>query len=104
MDFKKYKFSVAALIVLFFVYDTYRWIRLATSNNFENSKFQYLEFYPRFVDNARVLTGIQIVLLAIASFLLSKFLNNKNTNFKIVSIIFFTLGVIMLLWRIFSLM
>lgn len=95
----------AGLIPLFIVIANMAlWMITATGNDitFEQMVANYLSHYPEWLQNARLLTIINIVLLGIAGGLF--FLSTRNPKLKIVGPSFAILSGILGMWNVFSLM
>lgn len=96
-------FFLAVVFVFIVVADLIHWFMVtADIANFEQAKQEYLEHYPSYIQNARLLTVISILMLTFSGFI---FLNAvKTRSFKIASSLLGMLCALLLMWKIFSLM
>ena len=97
-------FVIALIIFCFVAVDIYWWIVVSSdaSKSFQQMKSEYLERFPTILQNARIITLLNIGLLATASFLFMK--AQTLQKIKLVSKIFFVTSMVLIAWQVFTLM
>lgn len=102
----KYKsiiFSIGVLLVTVSILNKVWWIYVSTLyTKFEDCKAAYLSLFPGYLQNAFLLTVIEIFLLAIAAII---FLESKKAAYlKKLSRILMIISLTLCWWSVFSLM
>ena len=97
-------FTIALIVFCFVAVDIYWWIVVSSdaSKSFQQMKREYLERFPAILQNARIITLLNIGLLATASFLFIK--AQTLQKIKLVSKIFFVTSMVLSAWQVFTLM
>lgn len=96
-------FFIAILVLLFVITDVSLWFMVNNdSPTIEEANRQYLNHYPSSLRNSQLLTTISIVLLLFSGAVF--FSATKTKSLKIAAIMMGTVAVILLIWKIFSLM
>lgn len=96
-------FYVALICVIIVLADLYLWFAVSAHNTtFEASKQEYLGHYPAPLQNARMITVVSILLLAFSGFVFLKY--PKSERLRIFAVILGFISVILIIWKIFSLM
>lgn len=97
-------FTIALIVFCFVAVDIYWWIVVSSdaSKSFQQMKSEYLERFPAILQNARIITLLNIGLLATASFLFMK--AQTLQKIKLVSKIFFVTSMVLIAWQVFTLM
>nr|WP_295928141.1 hypothetical protein [uncultured Dyadobacter sp.] len=102
---KKVFIPVGVLLSLVVLLSFALWFKVTLTNktDFETARQLYLSNYPPFVQNARVLTALHIVLNVLA---IICFLRSPLSSLKLNALVkfFVVLNVVMMIWQIFSLM
>lgn len=96
-------FFIAILALLFVIADIFLWLMVSSdTTTFDDAKHQYLNYYPSTLQNTQLLTSISIILLVFSG---TVFLSaTKTKSLKIAAIIMGIIAVLLLMWKIFSLM
>ncbi|RWW99963.1 hypothetical protein [Flavobacterium cerinum] len=96
-------FFIAILALLFVITDISLWFMVSSNTTtFDDAKHQYLNNYPSSLQNAQLLTAISIILLVFSG---TVFLSaSKTKSLKIIATIMGIVAVLLLMWKIFSLM
>lgn len=97
-------FIAAFILLIFPVANMALWIAVASdeSKPFETAKAEYLSYFPDFLQNAQLLTVINIALLAAASAFFYKTI--IFPKYRLTAIILAAFSALLLMWNAFSLM
>lgn len=102
----KYKsiiYSIGVLLLTVDILNKLWWIYICTLyTEFEDCKTAYLSLFPECLQNAFLLTVIEIILLAIAAIIFSK--SKKALYLEKISQILMIISLILFGWSVFSLM
>jgi glycerol uptake facilitator-like aquaporin len=102
----KYKsviYNIGVLVLAAAILNKLWWIYVCTIYTaFEDCKAAYLSFFPKYLQNAFLLTVIEIFLLAIAAIIFSE--SKKAGYQKKISKILMIISLILCGWNLFSLM
>lgn len=103
MKKSSFLFAVALIFIVIVLADLYLWFAVADDAvDFEVSREKYLNYYPKALHNARLLTVISILMLTFAGFI---FLNaRKNKSMKVIAGVLGVISAFLLMWKLFSLM
>lgn len=98
--------AAGLLLSAMVVYDTATWIAVSTDpvNSFQQAQTQYLNKYSIPSGNARLLTLIFILIGSLATFCLVKSHYSSSKSLRISIKILISLNLLLILWRVFSLM
>ncbi len=103
MNKKIILFLIALIPFTIVVLNIYLWIDISNhSNSFQQAKYEWLEKFPNVLQNARLITILNILFLSIAAFLFYK--TQNVPKLKLVSLFFFAISVLLIAWQVFSLM
>lgn len=96
-------YMVAVVLLAIVITDITHWFRItAQYDTFEEMVPAYLSAYPAWLQNARIITAIEIFLLGSSLFI---FIQAMKANYlKIISIVFAALASLLICWQTFSLM
>ncbi|MEE1885267.1 hypothetical protein [Pedobacter flavus] len=95
-------FWVASFLLILILYDVVTWILIATkAGSHETSVIEYLQRFPDFLQNPRVITFLELIVLGCSIFL---FYKSSKLNYKVCSKIGFFIASILFGWLTFSLM
>ena len=102
----KYKsiiYSIGVLLLAVGILNKLWWIYVCTLyNEFEECKIAYLSLFPKCLQNAFLLTVIEIFLLTVAAIIFSE--SKKAAYLKKMSKILMIISLILCGWSVFSLM
>ncbi|RDI08496.1 hypothetical protein DEU42_11027 [Flavobacterium sp. AG291] len=94
---------VAVALLAVVIANLIHWFRItAQYDTFEEMVPAYLSVFPSWLQNARIITMIDIFLLGISGFIFAQAI--KVNYLKVLSIIFAGLTSLLILWQVFSLM
>ncbi len=102
---KKIVFFIIALFLFsLVVLNIYLWISISIEpmKSFQQAKAEYLSKFPKPIQNARLITLLNIIFLSAASFLFYKV--HTAQGLKTLSLTFFFISIILMAWQLFSLM
>jgi hypothetical protein len=105
MKSKEFLYFLSAIILLTIVSaDIYWWISIASDNSktFKEVQSMYHQKFPEFLRNGKLITFINIILLAAATFLFIK--TSSVFQLKKVSLGFMIISSLLAIWQIFTLM
>ena len=94
-------FSIAVILLVIVLINILLWFYVCnkTAKSFYENRAEYLSYFPRILQHARLLTVIDIVLLSIAAFIF-----NKSRKLLKVSTVLFYVCVVLICWQVFTLM
>ncbi len=97
-------FIAASILLIFPVANMALWVSIASdeSKPFEESKAEYLSYFPEFLQNAQLLTVINIVMLATACAFFYKTI--ISPKYRLTAIILAAFSAVLLMWNALSLM
>ena len=96
-------YMVAVVLLAIVITDITHWFRItAQYDTFEKMVPAYLSAFPSWLQNARIITVIEIFLLGISGFIFVQAI--KSNYLKIISIVFAALASLLIYWQTFSLM
>lgn len=98
--------AAGLLLSAMVMYDTVIWIAISSdpASSFQQVQTQYLSKYSIPPGNARLLTSIFILIGALATFCLAKSHYLSSKSLRILIKILISLNLVLILWRVFSLM
>jgi hypothetical protein len=101
--YKPFIYSIGVLLLTVGILNKLRWAYICTIyNEFEECKVAYLSLFPDCLQNAFLLTVIEISLLAVAAIIFSE--SKKAAYLKKISKFLVIISLVFCGWSIFSLM
>ena len=96
-------YMVAVVLLAIVIADIIHWFHItAQYDTFEQMVPAYLSVFPAWLQNARIITAMEIFLLGISGFI---FVQAIKVNYlKVISIVFAGLTALLIFWQTFSLM
>jgi len=97
-------FIIALSLFCLVVLNIYLWISISIEpmKSFQQAKSEYLSKFPKAIQNARLITLLNIIFLSVASFLFFKVQTARGL--KTLSLTFFFISIILMAWQLFSLL
>ena len=97
---------IGSALTLVVILNLASWIAICSvpSRTFQQSQIQYLANYPKFLQNAGLLTWLYIGVGGLAIYFFSKIGQSASALNKSISKILIVVNLIIILWQIFSLM
>lgn len=99
-----YYFAAAIILLALPAANMALWIVTATDNNdsFEQTLDNYLAYFPEWLQNPKLLTLINILMLALAGGLFYKSMNAPKL--RLAGIVLGIISILLLMWNVFSLL
>lgn len=96
-------FFIAVVALMAVLADLLLWFSVTgTGHSFEQSRQEYLSYYPATLQNARLLTVISILLLTLSGFV---FLTSaRSQHLRVGASVLGLVCAVLMMWKIFSLM
>ena len=102
-----FNFTIAALLLFAVLYNVVLWFQLSSvyTGTFLQLKNEYLQHFPTPLQNARLITLLDVVACAIAALLYRRiYIHPQAVFFKTLSFLLFLLCLLLIAWLLFTLM